>query len=330
MRGLDPRFKTMGRLEETAGMYAEIQKKEKEMKDLESIVSDTETPEELIKMAKEEIEILQESIREIERTALIKILPEEEDDEQSAVLEVRAGAGGNDSCIFVEQITSMFEKLAQLKGWKFSSLSKSDNTDTDKVRKTVSLIEGDGVFGLLKHEIGLHRAITETDGKVQTSAATVAVLPEEEITSVSIHPNDLRIDVFKSSGNGGQSVNTTESAVRITHIPSGISVSVQDERCQHKNKERAMKYLSYKLYQETANAITSERVSMRREQIGTGEWSERIRTYNFQQDRVTDHRIGVSKNIMEKMLDGSHLLEFQKLIQQKHLEQFITSLAEED
>ena len=242
----------------------------------------------------------------------LAILPKDKDDQRNVILEVRAGTGGDEAGIFAANLFNMYQKFSMNNNWKFEILSVSD-TGVGGYKEAHANIVGGGAFGKLKFESGVHRVqrvpVTETNGRVHTSAATVAVLPEAEDVEINLNEKDLRIDVYRSSGPGGQSVNTTDSAVRITHIPSGIVVSQQDEKSQHKNKAKAMKILMARLYDQERQIQNSKIASARKNQVGSGDRSERIRTYNYPQGRVTDHRINLTLHKIEKIIEGEGLDE---------------------
>ena len=283
-----------------------------ELLDLSEILNDNEADGEIKKIALSEFEFLKEEISILERDIQFALLPKDKDDTRNVIIEVRAGTGGDEAGLFASDLFSMYEKLSLKHKWKFEVMEVSE-TNVGGYKEAQANILGNGVFGRLKFESGVHRVqrvpTTETSGRIHTSAATVAVLPEAEDLEISIEEKDLRIDVFRSSGPGGQSVNTTDSAVRITHLPSGIVVSQQDEKSQHKNRAKAMKILQSRLYEAERQKQQDERSSSRKDQVGSGDRSERIRTYNFPQGRVTDHRINLTLHKLDKVLQGEALDE---------------------
>jgi len=284
----------------------------KELLDLSEVLNDKNTDDELKTIAAEEFGNLKEAINNIERDIQFALLPKDKDDNRNVILEVRAGTGGDEAGLFASDLFAMYEKLSIKHKWKFEVMDVSE-TSVGGYKEAQANIIGNGVFGRLKFESGVHRVqripATETSGRIHTSAATIAVLPEAEDLEVTIEEKDLRIDVFRSSGPGGQSVNTTDSAVRITHLPSGIVVSQQDEKSQHKNRAKAMKILQSRLYEAERKRQQDERSSSRKNQVGSGDRSERIRTYNFPQGRVTDHRINLTLHKLDKVLNGEALDE---------------------
>ncbi|MCW5699194.1 MAG: peptide chain release factor 1 [Rhodospirillales bacterium] len=278
-----------------------------ERKDLESLIADPATDAEMRELAESELPALEESIPEIEQRLRLLLLPKDKADEKSAILEVRAGTGGEEAALFAADLFRMYQRYAETKGWRLEVMSLNE-TGIGGYKEVIASVVGRSVFARLKFESGVHRVQrvpeTESGGRVHTSASTVAVLPEAEEIDVEIDDKDLRIDVYRSSGPGGQSVNTTDSAVRITHLPTGIVVTQQDEKSQHKNRAKAMKILRARLYEAERAQAASERAAARKSQVGSGDRSERIRTYNFPQGRVTDHRINLTLYKLERVMDG--------------------------
>jgi peptide chain release factor 1 len=268
---------------------------------------------EMAEMAQMELDELATLIPALEDKIKFSLIPKDEADTKNAILEIRAGTGGDEAALFAADLFGMYRGYAQLQGWKVEVMEASEN-DLGGYKEIIVGVSGQNVFAKLKYESGGHRVQrvpkTETQGRIHTSAATVAVLPEAEDVDVQINDNDLRIDVYRSGGPGGQSVNTTDSAVRITHIPTGVVVAIQDEKSQHKNKAKALKILKTRVYDLERQRVDAERAASRKGQIGTGDRSERIRTYNFPQSRVTDHRIGLTSHNLDGILIGSGLDEF--------------------
>ena len=280
---------------------------EAEIEDLRGLAGDAEGEAEVRSLAEEEIRGLAEKIPDLEGRVRVLLLPTDEADEKNAILEVRAGTGGEEAALFAADLFRMYQRFAEGHRWRFETMGISE-TGIGGLKEAVARITGRGVFARLKFESGVHRVQrvpeTESGGRVHTSAATVAVLPEAEEVDVKIDNNDLRIDVYRASGPGGQSVNTTDSAVRITHIPTGVVVIQQDEKSQHKNKAKAMTILRARLYEAERARRDAERAETRRLQVGSGDRSQRIRTYNFPQGRVTDHRIGLTLHKLDRTMDG--------------------------
>jgi peptide chain release factor 1 len=280
---------------------------ESEKKDLEQIISDKESDKDMSLLAEKELAVLKEKKLEYEGKLKIFLLPKDNDDQKNAIVEIRAGTGGLEATLFCADLFKMYEKVCSKKKWKLEIINIS-KSEAGGYKEVIFLVNGSDIYSYLKYESGVHRVqrvpSTETQGRVHTSAATVAVLPEAEEVDISIKESDLRIDVFRAGGPGGQSVNTTDSAVRITHIPSGVVVSQQDEKSQHKNKAKALKILRARVYEAEKQKKDKERSSNRKNQIGSGDRSERIRTYNFPQGRVTDHRINLTLHKLEEFLSG--------------------------
>ena len=278
-----------------------------EKKELENILNDTSSDDELKKMANLELLELQKRHELNEKKLKLFLLPKDEADKKNAIIEIRAGTGGLEASLFASDLFKMYEKVSHKKKWSVELISIS-RSDAGGLKEVIALIRGSNIYSTLKYESGVHRVQrvpdTETQGRVHTSAATVAVLPEAEEVDLKINDSDLRIDVFRAGGPGGQSVNTTDSAVRITHIPSGLSVSQQDEKSQHKNKAKGMKILRSRLYELERSRIDQERSQDRKTKIGSGDRSERIRTYNFPQGRVTDHRINLTLHKLDEFMEG--------------------------
>jgi len=280
---------------------------EQNKNELQKILNDSSGDEEIKKMAELELIELQTHHEINEKKLKLFLLPKDEADKKNAIIEIRAGTGGLEASLFASDLFKMYEKVSNKKKWSLELISIS-RSDAGGLKEVIASIKGTNIYSTLKYESGVHRVQrvpdTETQGRVHTSAATVAVLPEAEEVDLKINESDLRIDVFRAGGPGGQSVNTTDSAVRITHIPSGISVSQQDEKSQHKNKAKGMKILRARLYELERSRIDKERSKDRKTKIGSGDRSERIRTYNFPQGRVTDHRINLTIHKLEEFLEG--------------------------
>ena len=280
---------------------------DKNKKDLNNIINDKKNDQEMITMAKKELEAAESQKNKHEKLLKIFLLPKDRDDEKNVIVEIRAGTGGLEATLFVSDLFKMYEKVCSKKRWKIEIITIS-KSEAGGFKEIIFSVKGENIFSYLKYESGVHRVqrvpSTEAQGRVHTSAATVAILPEAEDVDIKLNDSDLRIDVFRSSGPGGQSVNTTDSAVRITHIPTNIVVTQQDEKSQHKNKSKALKILRARIYEAEKLKKEKERSNERKNQIGTGDRSERIRTYNFPQGRVTDHRINLTLHKLEEFLSG--------------------------
>jgi peptide chain release factor 1 len=280
---------------------------EKNKSDIQKILDDKKSDIELVRMAEIELNDLKLEKENNEKKIKMFLLPKDEADKKNAIIEIRAGTGGLEASLFAADLFKMYERVSHKKRWVVELISIS-RSEAGGLKEVIASIKGNNIYSTLKYESGVHRVQrvpdTETQGRVHTSAATVAVLPEAEEVDLKINETDLRIDVFRAGGPGGQSVNTTDSAVRITHIPSGLSVSQQDEKSQHKNKAKGMKILRARLYELERSRIETERSKDRKNKIGTGDRSERIRTYNFPQGRVTDHRINLTLHKLEEFLEG--------------------------
>ena len=280
---------------------------EKNKKEIQTILNDKNSDEDMIKMAKTELLDLESQNEKNEKKLKLFLLPKDEADKKNAIIEIRAGTGGLEASLFASDLFKMYEKVSNKKKWSLELISIS-RSEAGGLKEVIASIKGNNIYSTLKYESGVHRVQrvpdTETQGRVHTSAATVAVLPEAEEVDLKINESDLRIDVFRAGGPGGQSVNTTDSAVRITHTPTGISVSQQDEKSQHKNKAKGMKILRARLYELERSRIENERSKDRKSKIGSGDRSERIRTYNFPQGRVTDHRINLTLHKLDEFLEG--------------------------
>ena len=280
---------------------------ENEKQDLVNIVQDKSNDSDICELAQKDLNELIIKKEKYENDLKVFLLPKDEDDNKNAIVEIRAGTGGLEASLFCADLFKMYEKVCSKKKWKLEIINIS-KSEAGGFKEVIFLVNGDDIYSYLKYESGVHRVqripATETQGRVHTSAATVAVLPEAEDVDIQIKESDLRIDVFRAGGPGGQSVNTTDSAVRITHIPSGVVVSQQDEKSQHKNKAKALKILRSRVYEAEKRKKDQERSSNRRSQIGSGDRSERIRTYNFPQGRVTDHRINLTLHKLDEFLSG--------------------------
>ena len=303
---------------------------DKEKKELEKIIEEKNSDKEMILLAKNELSELLKQHQENEKKLKIFLLPKDEADSKNAILEIRAGTGGDEAGLFVADLYKMYEKVCLNNKWAFEIISIS-KSNAGGFKEVILLIKGNNIYSFLKYESGVHRVQrvpkTETQGRVHTSAATVAVLPEAEEVDIKIQEKDLRIDVYRSTGSGGQSVNTTDSAVRITHIPTGIVVTNQDEKSQHKNRAKGMKILRSRVYEAEREKKDKERSRDRKNQIGTGDRSERIRTYNFPQGRVTDHRINMTLHKLEEFLLGDAFEELNQNLRMQDQEIKLANLG---
>ena len=299
-------------IEPVAAAAREVRRLRAELEVLNGMVADPAAEPELKEMAAAEAEEIRHKLPEAERALALKLLPRDAADERSAMLEIRAGTGGDEAALFAGDLLRMYQRYAEHMGWRFEIISSS-SSEVGGFKEVIASVSGQGVFARLKFESGVHRVqrvpVTESGGRIHTSAATVAVLPEAEDVDVHIDDKDLRIDIYRSSGPGGQGVNTTDSAVRITHLPTNIVVIQQDERSQHKNKAKALKVLRTRLFEMERERLANERAGARRSMVGSGDRSERIRTYNFPQGRVTDHRINLTKHNLDEVLEGPALTE---------------------
>ncbi|QNA86218.1 peptide chain release factor 1 [Sphingomonas sp. So64.6b] len=297
--------KEYAELEPVARAAGEVRRLRAELNVLATMEGDADP--EIKQMAREEIEAIRETLPAAERALALSLLPRDAADERAAMLEIRAGTGGDEAALFAGDLFRMYQRYAESQGWRVELISAS-SSEAGGFKEAVASVEGKGVFARLKFESGVHRVqrvpTTEAGGRIHTSAATVAVLPEAEEVDVKIDDKDLRIDVYRSSGPGGQSVNTTDSAVRIVHIPTGLVVIQQDEKSQHKNKAKALKVLRTRLYEAERERLHNERAGARKSMVGSGDRSERIRTYNFPQGRVTDHRINLTLHRLPEILEG--------------------------
>lgn len=294
-------------LSEVVSVYLEYKQAAAELNDIMQMLQD-KLDTEMRELAELEQVELEEKKVTLEQKLKLLLLPKDPNDDKNVIMEIRAGTGGEEAALFAADLFRMYTRFAELKGWR-TEIMDAHETDLNGIKEITFVIEGKGAYSQLKFESGVHRVqrvpTTESGGRIHTSAATVAVLPEAEEVDVEVNPNELRIDVFCSTGPGGQSVNTTQSAVRITHIPSGIVVSCQDEKSQHKNKDKAMRVLRARLLDKAQHDQQQQMASARKSQVGSGDRSERIRTYNFPQNRVTDHRIGLTLHRLHDVLMGN-------------------------
>lgn len=298
--------KSQAGLADTVAVYREYKSVVNQLEDTKAMLAEESDPE-MKEMAELELEMLLDKQKKLEEELKILLLPKDANDEKNVIMEIRAGAGGDEAALFAGVLYKMYTKYAENQNWKTEILS-ANFTDIGGFKEIIFMIEGRGAYSKLKFESGVHRVqripATESGGRIHTSTATVAVLPEAEEVDIAINPNDIRIDIFCSSGPGGQSVNTTQSAIRITHLPTGIVVSCQDEKSQLKNKDKALKVLRARLLEKAQDEAMGEIAQERKSQVGTGDRSERIRTYNYPQGRVSDHRIGLTLHKLESILLG--------------------------
>lgn len=299
-------IKEMGEMEPIVNKYKEYKKAKGELADAKELI-EMESDEELRDMAKAEANELEDAIEAMEGELKILLLPKDPNDEKNVILEIRAGTGGDEAALFGQDLLRMYMRYAERQRWKTETIEIND-TGIGGIKEAVILIKGKGAYSRLKYESGVHRVQrvpeTESSGRIHTSAATVAVLPEIDDVEVDVNPNDVRVDVYRASGNGGQCVNTTDSAVRLTHVPTGLVVTCQDEKSQIKNKEKAFKVLRARLYDLKLQQQNDEISAERKSQVGSGDRSERIRTFNFPQGRVSEHRIGLTLYKLDAILDG--------------------------
>ncbi len=299
-------MKEQNDLSEVVGAYREYKQAKKNIEDSLAML-DTESDEELRELAKEELAQGKADVECLEQKIKILLLPKDPNDEKNVIVEIRAGAGGDEAALFAAELFRMYQKYAETQRWKIDMMNLNES-GIGGCKEVVFMIEGNGAYSKLKCESGVHRVqripVTESGGRIHTSTATVAIMPEAEEVDVQLDLNDCRFDVFRSSGNGGQCVNTTDSAVRLTHIPTGIVISCQDEKSQLKNRDKALKVLRSRLYELELEKAHDAEAAARKSQVGTGDRSEKIRTYNFPQGRLTDHRIGLTIYKLEKVMDG--------------------------
>lgn len=299
--------KEYAELDPVAGAAKEVRSLREEQAELEAMAADSSSEAEMRELAETELEEVREKLPAAERQLAVLLLPKDVADERSAILEIRAGTGGEEAALFAGDLYRMYQRYAENQGWKVETMEMS-GADAGGLKEVIANVSGSGVFAKLKFESGVHRVqrvpATETSGRIHTSAATVAVLPEAEDVDIEVRDEDLRVDVFRASGAGGQHVNTTDSAVRITHIPTGVVVTQQDEKSQHKNRAKAMKVLRARLFEAEREKAAAERAGARKSMVGSGDRSERIRTYNYPQGRVTDHRINLTLHKLQQIMEG--------------------------
>ncbi|MFW6274004.1 MAG: peptide chain release factor 1 [Halanaerobium sp.] len=314
-------LKKHAKLKKIVEKYKEYKEVKKEIEEAEEMIELDDDPD-VQELAEMEIEELQPKMERLEERLPIMLLPDDPNDEKNVIVEIRAGAGGDEAALFAADLYRMYSRYAENHGWKVEVMN-ANPSGVGGYKEIIFTVEGEDVFKHLKYESGVHRVqrvpSTESSGRIHTSTATVAVLPEAEEVDIDIDPNELRIDVYRSSGPGGQSVNTTDSAVRITHIPTDLTVSCQDEKSQHKNKSKAMRILRARLQEKKEQEKQKERAEARKSQVGTGDRSEKIRTYNFPQGRVSDHRINLTVHQLDKILDGDLAPVIDELIEEDNL-----------
>ena len=301
------KIKELGEMEPVVTKYKEYKKVQEDLAATEEMLNELGSDDEMRDMAKEELAELKEKSEKLTDELKVALLPKDPNDDKNVILEVRAGTGGEEAALFGADLLRMYTRYAERRGWKTEVMDMND-TGIGGIKEAVVMIKGKGAYSRLKYESGVHRVQrvpeTESSGRIHTSAATIAIMPEVDEVEVEIDPNDVRVDVYRSSGHGGQCVNTTDSAVRLTHIPTGLVVTCQDEKSQLKNKEKAFGVLRARLYDMMQQQQNKEQADARKSQIGSGDRSERIRTYNFPQGRVTDHRIGMTIYKLDSFLDG--------------------------
>jgi peptide chain release factor 1 len=309
------------KLKKIVEKYKEYKEVKQGIEEAEEMIELDDDPE-VQELAEMEIQELKPKMERLEEKLPIMLLPDDPNDEKNVIVEIRSGAGGDEAALFAADLYRMYSRYAENNGWKVEVMN-ANSSGVGGYKEIIFTVEGEDVFKHLKYESGVHRVqrvpSTESSGRIHTSTATVAVLPEAEEVDIDIDPNDLRIDVYRSSGPGGQSVNTTDSAVRITHIPTDLTVSCQDEKSQHKNKSKAMRILRARLQEKKEQEKQKERAEARKSQVGTGDRSEKIRTYNFPQGRVSDHRINLTLHQLDKILDGDLAPVIDELIEEDNL-----------
>ncbi|GMI66699.1 hypothetical protein like AT2G47020 [Hibiscus trionum] len=302
--------KELRKLRDSMELISELRTKQKEIDGLRSLMAECPDDKDMLEMATEDLGKALEEEKRLQNLLLKSLLPRDDADERDCILEVRAGTGGEEASLFAMDVFKMYERYSQKKGWRFEVVDIAES-DLKGYKEASAAISGSGVYGKLKFESGIHRVqrvpVTEKSGRIHTSAVSVAILPQADEVDVRLRNEDLRIDTYRSGGSGGQHANTTNSAVRVTHLPTGITVSIQDERSQHMNKAKALKVLCAKLYEMERSRIHTSRSKLRSEQIGSGDRSERIRTYNFPQGRVTDHRVGITYHAIDDVMQGENL-----------------------